>query len=240
MGKKNPLRFSTKFTDNEFGLLYYGHRYYNPSTGRWPNRDPLGEPGHELLKEQSGNFSLAGELRFDDSEGEGWEIPESTFMNLYGFVGNSPIYAVDPNGEWTWVPRVVQACGRFIVKGYQRYQSVKTARKALAATCDTIWAGYKVACAVGCHGSTCEEVSKGYKATLACVEGRELYLKLGCDDVGGGYGYKGKLDPNRKAKRKAHEGELAHAKTALANCKAKKDRLCALACIHPPEDKCQL
>ena len=41
----NPFRFSTKYQDDETGLLYYGHRYYAPSTGRWPNRDPLGELG---------------------------------------------------------------------------------------------------------------------------------------------------------------------------------------------------
>lgn len=27
------------------GVLYYGFRYYNPSTGRWPSRDPIGEQG---------------------------------------------------------------------------------------------------------------------------------------------------------------------------------------------------
>ena len=44
LAKKSPCRFSTKYTDNETGLLYYGYRYYDPVTGRWPNRDPLGEP----------------------------------------------------------------------------------------------------------------------------------------------------------------------------------------------------
>jgi RHS repeat-associated protein len=37
--------FSTKFTDTESGLLYYGYRYYDPVTGRWPSRDPIGEEG---------------------------------------------------------------------------------------------------------------------------------------------------------------------------------------------------
>jgi len=42
-GQRNPFRFSTKFTDAETGLLYYGYRYYSPSMGRWINRDPIGE-----------------------------------------------------------------------------------------------------------------------------------------------------------------------------------------------------
>ena len=40
-----PYRFSTKPQDFETGLFYYGYRYYNPLTGRWPSRDPIGERG---------------------------------------------------------------------------------------------------------------------------------------------------------------------------------------------------
>jgi RHS repeat-associated protein len=36
-------RFSTKPLDDETGLYYYGYRYYDPVTGRWPSRDPIGE-----------------------------------------------------------------------------------------------------------------------------------------------------------------------------------------------------
>jgi RHS repeat-associated protein len=40
-----PFGFSTKYTDTETGLCYYGYRYYSPATGRWPNRDPIEEDG---------------------------------------------------------------------------------------------------------------------------------------------------------------------------------------------------
>ncbi|MBK1832867.1 hypothetical protein JIN78_02235, partial [Roseibacillus ishigakijimensis] len=33
-------RFSTKQRDEHTGLYYYGYRYYDPVTGRWPSRDP--------------------------------------------------------------------------------------------------------------------------------------------------------------------------------------------------------
>ncbi len=39
------FRFSTKYEDAETGLLYYGFRYYDPVTGRWPSRDPIEERG---------------------------------------------------------------------------------------------------------------------------------------------------------------------------------------------------
>jgi RHS repeat-associated protein len=41
----NPIRWSTKYTDGESGLVYYGYRYYNAGTGRWLNRDPVAEAG---------------------------------------------------------------------------------------------------------------------------------------------------------------------------------------------------
>ena len=41
----NPFRFSTKWTDLETGLVYYGHRYFDPRNGRFINRDPIEEAG---------------------------------------------------------------------------------------------------------------------------------------------------------------------------------------------------
>jgi len=41
----NPFRFSTKYFDPETGFYYYGYRYYDPVTGRWPSRDPIEEMG---------------------------------------------------------------------------------------------------------------------------------------------------------------------------------------------------
>ena len=43
--EKITHRFSTKYTDPETGLLYYGFRYLNLDTGRWLNRDPIAEEG---------------------------------------------------------------------------------------------------------------------------------------------------------------------------------------------------
>jgi RHS repeat-associated protein len=45
----NPFRFSSKYTDSETDELYYGQRYYNPSTGRWLSRDPIEEQGGKNL-----------------------------------------------------------------------------------------------------------------------------------------------------------------------------------------------
>ena len=47
--QSNPYRFSTKYEDDETGLLYYGFRYYSPELGRWLSRDPIMERGGNNL-----------------------------------------------------------------------------------------------------------------------------------------------------------------------------------------------
>ena len=44
-----PFHFSTKFTDPESGLNYYGYRYYDARDGRWLGRDPMEEAGGKNL-----------------------------------------------------------------------------------------------------------------------------------------------------------------------------------------------
>ena len=56
MAKNNPLRFSTKYQDDESDLLYYGYRYYKTSTGTWLSRDPI---------EEKGGINLYGFVRND-------------------------------------------------------------------------------------------------------------------------------------------------------------------------------
>jgi RHS repeat-associated protein len=55
---QNPIRFSSKFTDVETGLFYYGYRYYSPSMGRFLNRDPIEEEGGLNLYGFVGNDPL--------------------------------------------------------------------------------------------------------------------------------------------------------------------------------------
>ncbi len=56
--KTNPFRFSTKFTDDETSLVYYGKRYYDPHNGRFINRDPIEEAGGINLYGFCGNDGI--------------------------------------------------------------------------------------------------------------------------------------------------------------------------------------
>ncbi|MDD4737602.1 MAG: RHS repeat-associated core domain-containing protein [Kiritimatiellae bacterium] len=70
MAADMPYRFSTKYQDDETGLLYYGYRYYNPELGRWINRDPIEEIGGMnlyamLFNNAIGSVDLHGLDNFD-------------------------------------------------------------------------------------------------------------------------------------------------------------------------------
>ena len=62
---KLPYHFSTKFTDEQTGLNYYGFRWYDAGNGRWLGRDPIGEAGGVNLFTALVNNSL----RYIDSDG---------------------------------------------------------------------------------------------------------------------------------------------------------------------------
>lgn len=51
-GLRLGFGFSTKLEEEESGLVYYGYRYYDSKTGRWLNRDPIGE------SRETGEFNL--------------------------------------------------------------------------------------------------------------------------------------------------------------------------------------
>ncbi len=42
---ENPIRFSTRYTDGESDLVYFGRRFYSTALGRFINRDPIEEQG---------------------------------------------------------------------------------------------------------------------------------------------------------------------------------------------------
>ena len=52
------FRFSTKYDEPVTGLYYYGYRWYDPLTGRWPSRDPIGEKGGSNLYGFVGNDGI--------------------------------------------------------------------------------------------------------------------------------------------------------------------------------------
>jgi len=54
----NIIRYSSKYYDSETRVYDYGLRFYNPSLGRWINRDPIEESGGDNLYGFVGNEPL--------------------------------------------------------------------------------------------------------------------------------------------------------------------------------------
>ena len=69
-------KFSTKPLDQATGLYYYGYRYYDPKTGRWPSRDPIEEEGGLNLYGFVGNDGLG---KIDVLGKEFWDWIQTLF-----------------------------------------------------------------------------------------------------------------------------------------------------------------
>lgn len=77
----NAFRFSSKYTDEETGQIYYGFRYYIPQTGRWLSADSIQEQGgvnlygfvsnHPTIDVDILGEAGLGEPTFGRSENEG-------------------------------------------------------------------------------------------------------------------------------------------------------------------------
>ncbi|RMF11453.1 MAG: RHS repeat-associated core domain-containing protein, partial [Alphaproteobacteria bacterium] len=86
----NPIRFSTKYQDDESGFNYYGNRFYNPDTGRWLNRDPVAELGAMVAR-----FDAAMVERHDVEGTLEIVLPNSDPLGMYQFVSNVPLGQID-------------------------------------------------------------------------------------------------------------------------------------------------
>ena len=105
MAKVNPFMFQTEFYDWETGKYYVKNRFYDPGTGRFLNRDPIGELGFRVLHCQKQRNRLAG--------------------NLYVFVVNDPNDKIDPIGLtdiWD-VIACYDISGTLLDQGASGYQS---------------------------------------------------------------------------------------------------------------------
>jgi RHS repeat-associated protein len=103
------------YDETASGMFYYGFRYYDPVTGRWPNRDPLLELGHQEVNVANleGHYFVGSELSEED------ELEILIEINRYGFAFNNPFLFIDPNGE---SPKIAAA-------GYALNKAWKIAKK---------------------------------------------------------------------------------------------------------------
>jgi RHS repeat-associated protein len=70
VGRDNPFRYASGYADDATGLYKFGARYYDPSLGRWTQRDPL-----------------PGPMGFPSK------------VDRYSYVGDNPLSRTDPTGK---------------------------------------------------------------------------------------------------------------------------------------------
>jgi RHS repeat-associated protein len=75
--KPSIFQKSLEINDLGLGVAYYGYRYYDPITGRWPSRDPI---------EERGGVNLYG-------------FCYNSSLNYLDYLGQYPI-SIDTNSEW--------------------------------------------------------------------------------------------------------------------------------------------
>jgi RHS repeat-associated protein len=79
----NNIRFAGQYYDQETGLHYNWHRYYDPKLGRYLRADPI----QQKFPEQLGIlFQIDSFVYFP------------TDFHLYVYVQNNPVNSVDPKG----------------------------------------------------------------------------------------------------------------------------------------------
>jgi RHS repeat-associated protein len=101
MAKANPIRFSTKYQDDESDLVCYPYRYYNASTAKWLSRDPIDETAFKFVSKRA-NVIYRNEEK-----------------NPYCFVRNDPLSKYDSLGLEDviyWPPPVEGNCNSDDVK----------------------------------------------------------------------------------------------------------------------------
>jgi RHS repeat-associated protein len=190
--------------------MYYGYRYYDPETGRWPSRDPI----EEILEVRE------------------YELEEGP--NLYTFAKNDSVNRWDYMGLVSSVPSGVAAAAASgmsaaeisatfgvslrVATAAVRAAAVKAARQKAQkiARCIAIHALYdkQQKTCLGCiTQSTPAFADKHCKCWSAVVAGRSLYLALKCD-----YILPGSIARGSAIAEAGHKKQLASVSAAAATC----------------------
>jgi RHS repeat-associated protein len=75
---KSDYKYNAKLYENDLGLYYYGHRFYNSQIGRFISIDPLQDDIPSLINAVQNN---------------------SQYLNSYSYVNNNPVKYTDPDGD---------------------------------------------------------------------------------------------------------------------------------------------
>lgn len=199
--------------------------YYCPATGRWLSRDPISEPGFQVLQvAQLPDPIQQQAARWIDRD----PATMQQTANPYAFLGNKPIRQTDLLGMVGSVPvslTEAMASGDVAqVEAILAGMSEDDAGYALArawlkkvAECDAIHAAYDALKCKSCNACTSRaEVLKNAACLTAEAAGRKKYLDLKCD-----YCLAGSIARGSATAEKGHQMQYAQVLAQLAKCAIK-------------------
>jgi RHS repeat-associated protein len=113
-------RFSTKVRDVETGLYYYGYRYYNTTTGKWINRDPIEETGGVNVYGFVGNDGVNTldylgnrEVQFTATDTQTQVCTEVQILSWSGVSVSLNLGGIGVSSSWTW-KAISKTCGDWL------------------------------------------------------------------------------------------------------------------------------
>ncbi|SDY10666.1 RHS repeat-associated core domain-containing protein [Amycolatopsis xylanica] len=132
-----PLRFPGQYHDQETGLHYNYHRYYDPAAGRYSSGDPLGLPGgpspHAYVHNPIGWTDALGLTESGDIE---WADPADINFSQRTITQNE--YAdIMRNGGWDWERsplHVIEVDGQLVSYDNRRLDAAREVGRPVAIT----------------------------------------------------------------------------------------------------------
>jgi len=104
----NNFRFPGQYYDEDTGLHYNWHRYYEPGIGRYLRADPLNLGNVQIARQNEQTASIATMLYQ-------YGLSNTQVLNYYAYCLNDPINKVDTEGLVVWGP-FFRWAGKQIVK----------------------------------------------------------------------------------------------------------------------------
>jgi RHS repeat-associated protein len=100
----NPWRYAGGYYDANTGLYKFGIRYYDPTTGRWTQRDPVGGSLQELVK--ANPYVYAGNNLVNEIDPTGRDCQSAVIDALSGITG--VVFTVQQLGDIV-IPAILAA-----------------------------------------------------------------------------------------------------------------------------------
>jgi len=128
-GPKTDWVLSTKYTDSETGLLYFGYRYLSTEIGRWLGRDPLGDVAFYYIWADEHQRTRPQQYSIRSINQSALSLSARGTKEQLCFVQNSPINEWDVlgliGGSLCTIPKEAYECRDCIGKYGTRQRGLK-------------------------------------------------------------------------------------------------------------------